>query len=564
MWEKCRLPGNLSEKKIALAIQSGVDMKLFKGEKYVGFTRGCDAVVVAFDEFAVTQKPTPPRPIQPPGSQSSSSSDSEEPEENPAEAIGELLKECIQRAQAGESITDLLAKLGSLKAAHQTKLPTVYTWKEAKQKLKSVHWNGGAIEWWKSECCEPSLPRFFSRTRFILEPEETGVEALDKAGIVRLKLPVPVEPWTTQPAVVRRFWRGVLGYLGEFNKKMTMPPLEMCSIFDYANTYLPLFWKLKQRKYLTVPDRSEDLPLCDKDYFIRLFDFAVTIKRLGIKAIWDQEKCYNPTKQVIFNAKSFIAVRYPWLSIPDTSQLLLDTYLDQACERLWDSTELISMKALTPFEFSLKSVENVIHDCIETCNWSRQMELFTADCFGSTVPLENRYCKSNVDSMKVWSESRAGFHMLRSTEVGYGPTFLSVGRSHDFVVKKLQSKKATPEFLKFTYETKIIKRELIDLNWVLCTDTFSAYKLVFPTWMLCMGMNVPIMPVAMKDKVHLDLLYTSLIQNDDLWLGQRYWTLKLPLYKVVGDKLYANTGYAAFSRELLKRKISCLLNKTSA
>lgn len=548
----------MSEKKIALAIQSGVDMKLFKGEKYVGFTRGCDAVVVAFDEFSVAEKPTLPRPPMPLGSQSS---ESEESEETPAEAIGELLRECINRAQAGQSIADLLSKLKILKSAQQTKLPTVYSWEEAQKKLKSAHWNGGAIEWWKSAAYEPSLPRFFSRTKFILEPEETGAQALDKAGIVLLKLSTPVDPWTAQPAVVRRFWRGVLGYLGEFNKKMTMPPLEMCSIFDYANTYLPLFWKFKQRKYLTVVDRSDELPLCDKDYFIRLFDFAVTIKRFGIKSLWDYQKCSVPAQQAIFVAKSFIAVRYPWLSIPDISQLLLDTYLDQACERLWDSTELISSKAPGCFEFSTKSLENVIHDCIETCHWSRQMELFTADCFGGTVSLEDRYSQTNVDSMKVWSESRIGFHMLRSTEVGYGPALLSVGRSHEFSVKKLQNKRPVPGFLKFTYETKIIKREMIDLNWVLCTDEFSAYKMVFPNWLLCMGMNVPIMPVAIQEKVRSELLYTALIQNDDLWLGQRYWTLKLPLYKLVGDKLYANTGYAAFSRDLLKRKISCLLNK---
>lgn len=539
-------------------------MKLFKGEKYVGFTRGCDAVVVAFDEFAVPKKPAPlPRPPRPPGSQSSSSSsESEDADESPAEGLAELLQECIQRAQAGESISDLLEKLNELKKKRQQKLPTVYTWKEAKQKLRSAHWNGGAIEWWKSDSpCETELPRFFIRTKFILEPGESGVEALDKAGIVRLKQSTPVEPWNSQPAVVRRFWRGVLGYLGEFNKKMTMPSLEMCGLFEYANTYLPLFWKLKQRKFLYVADQSHKLPLCDKDYFIRLFDFAVTVRRLGIGAIWNYQKFAVPAQQAIFKAKSFIGIRYPWISLPDTQQLLIDTYLDQACETLWDSTELISAKALPSFEFSPTLVEHIFHDCIETCQWSRQMEVFTADSFGTAGSLEQRYCQANIDSAKVWSESKPGMHMLRSTEVGYGPTMLSVGRSHGLSVKRLQSKKPIPGFLSFTHETKVIKRELIDLNWVLCTDSFEQYKFVFPAWLLCMGMNVPLLPVANPTKVRADLLYAVLIQDDDIWLGQRYWSLKLPLYKIVNGKLYTNAGYAAFSRDLLKRKISCLLNK---
>ena len=562
MWERCKAPGNLAEKKIVLAIESGANFKLFSGEKYVGYTRGCDAMVIAFDDFTEQPQqtkptkstaPVPPRPL---------GSASEEPlaaEQEQPPTLAETLAHYLECAKRGESIEGMMEKLQEIARTRSKKLPTVYTWEKAKEVLKKAHWNGSAIEWWNSKLLESAPPRLQLRTKFAVEPDETGAEALDKAGIIRLQLPVELEPWTAQPARVRRFWRAVLGFLGEFNKGMTLPAEEMCKMFDYVNNYLPVFWRFRRRKLIFIRDKSEQLPLCDRDYFIRLFDFAVVVRRAGIANLWPQDSCAVPLKNAINTVKTFVDVRYPWLTLPSREQLMADAYLDQACAMLWNTDDLIELDNPPDFKFEKATLERVVRDCVDSCTWSKQLEVYNADNFGSAPDFDACFSDTVLDARRIWAEIKERTHWVSGTPVCSGPQTIAAGRLCHIATKKIPSKRSTPEFVKFTRETKLIKRELLDLNWVVCTESFSQYVSLFPKWLLLMEMRVPILPVSSVANVNSRLAYTVLVQDDDVWLGQRHWSARLPLYRIDADKLYINTGYAAFSRELLKYKIACLL-----
>lgn len=569
MWERCLAPSCLAEKKIVVAIRADLNYKIFNGVKYVGYTRGCDAVVVAFDEFStppapVVQKLPPktagiPFPMRPPGSQGSVV---EEPtiQEEEEPTLAETLAHYLECAKRGESIEGIHVKLQEiLQNRSLKKLPPVYTWEKAKELLLKEHWNGGAIEWWKSESLEPEPPRIQFRTKFAVEPNETGAEALDKAGIVRLNLPLEVKPWLKQPATVRRFWRAVLGFLAELNTGMQLPAEEMCRIFSYMNTYLPVFWKFRRRKLLYIPDKSESMPLCDPDYFIRLFDFAVTVRRLGVEKIWTRQTWLLPLHAAMAPLRSFIEVRYPWMALPDRNQLMTDCCLDQICAMLWAKQELLVLEKLPELKYDSDCLLRVVQDCIDTCSWSKELERFNADNFGTSPRFKERFTCIPLDSRQIWADVKQHTHSVCNTVALPGPRGVSLGTLCKIETRKIQTTQPVPEFVTFTKENKLIKRSMIDLNWVVCIEEYEKVSHFLPAWLFLMGIRVPLLPVALKSPVNSRMAYTVLIQDDDLWLSQKNWSAKLPLFRVDSGKLYINSGYAAFSRELLKYKIGFLL-----
>jgi hypothetical protein len=563
MWERCERPNTLDHKKIVLAIRATVSVGIYHGEKYIGYVRGCDAVVVAFDSFKNKDEKISyaNRPLMPKGSCSSSSSSSESEDDGGQLTAEDVIAQYVEFAKSNMSVSKFLETLQQQLPQAKSK-PSTVTWEKAKTLLLAEGWNGGAIEWWKSKTVEVRLPRLYHRTKFLVQKEESGAIALEKAGIIQLRNPKKPASWLEQPATVRRFWRAILGFLAEFSTKLEFPEEELCSLFDYANYYLPAFWRFKSRKLAYVRDLSYKVPLADRNYFIRIFDFAVVVRRMGIGAVWAYEACALPAKAVMENLRNFFYVRYPWVEVPSPDQLVMDMYLDQACEFLWNNESLFESSS-TEFSFNVVNLERVVHDCIDVCPRSKQMERFNTSGQSKT-PIVAQFSQVSLDNGKIWTKLKQSTCHLPGAVTFSGPRNVNLQYPMDYDTKLIPLH-CVPQFMQVASANAILKRNLFDLNYTIAPANLKRFLGYLPKWLFELSITTPKLPVYFESMTDTkrQLVFSVLAQDEELWLSQRKWSQKQPLYRILNDELYINTGYAVFSRELLKRKISFLLSKFS-
>lgn len=553
MWKRCEKPNNLEHKQITLAIRANVDVSQFSGAKYIGYTRGCDAVIVAFDEFVKVKPINKPSsmPLRPKGSCSSSSESEDQQEVQQQDAMADY----IQFALSNSSVTEFLE---TLKVSPGFKLrPKVYNWKCAKEVLQKEGWNSSAIEWWYSDKPQLRLPRLNVRTKFEVPEGKTGATALREAGILQVTTPLPAMAWQSLPARVRRFWRAILAYLAAISTRLDLPDEEICSMFDYSNNYLPAFWKFKSRKLLYIQDTSHKLPPSDRNYFIRLFDFAIVVRRAGIGGVWDYSRCALPARPLVDSVSSFLRVRYPWVDLPNAQELVISTYLDQACELLWDSKHLIAYENCKDFSFKSIHLQRTIEDCIEVCSRSVQLEGLNFGAQNRLKPML-QFGISSVDGRKVWSKLKRFTCYPPGQSYLTGPQNVNIGFGSGFNVKLIPMQ-CVPEFKK----TIASGSEVADLNYVIASELLQLNQTYIPNWLLRMNISAPLLPICFNTltDTQRQLMFATLSQDEEIWLSQRKWSQRFPIFRVIDSKLYINTGYAAFTRDLLKRKVAFIINK---
>jgi hypothetical protein len=262
------------------------------------------------------------------------------------------------------------------------------------------------------------------------------------------------------------------------------------------------------------------------------------------------------------NLRNFFYVRYPWVQVPSPDQLAFDMYLDQACEFLWDTEELFDCSS-TEFRFNVTHLERVVHDCIEVCPRSKQMERFNTTGQSKT-PFCVQFSQVPLDSGKVWSKLKQSTCHLTSQVTFSGPRNVNLQYPRDYDTK-LMPLQCIPQFMQLASANAILKRNLFDLNYTIAPAHLKRMLTYLPKWLFEMSITSPKLPVYFESMTDTkrQLVFSVLAQDEELWLSQRKWSQKQPLYRILNEELYINTGYAVFSRALLKRKISFLLSKLS-